>query len=59
MRVKGGKGFIKNLSGHDIPRIIYDGGCCVDRHGVEFCGWLHNGHPWCVYGCVEIGGEEE
>ena len=57
MKVKGGKGFIKNLSGHYIPRIIYEGGCCVDRHGVEFCSWLHNGHPWCVYGCEEI--EEE
>ena len=53
MKVKGGKTFIKNLSGHYIPRIIYAGGCCVDRHGVEFCSWLHNDHPWCPYGCEE------
>ena len=50
-RVIGGTVLRKTSTGHIIPRQIYVEGCAVDRHGVEYCGWLLAGHPWCPNGC--------
>lgn len=57
-KVRGGTTMIKTLSGVTIPRVIYLEGCAVDRHGVEYCGWLKAGHPWCPNGCELIEEEE-
>ena len=58
VKVIGGTVLRKTLNGQVIPRTIYVEGCDVDRHGVEYCGWLKGGHPWCPNGC-EYAEEEE
>ena len=49
---------IKNINGQPVPKKMYPNGCEIDKHGRSYCGWLLNGHAFCVYGCEAVLEEE-